>query len=376
MKLAITCYPTFGGSGAVATELALALAERGHEVHVVSSERPFRLNRWRCNLYFHTVEAGDYPLFRHEQYVLPLTNKLIALVEEHGIEVIHSHYAIPHAQAAWMAREVLREERGIDVRLACTLHGTDITLVGRQHSYFELTRFTIAKQDLLTAPSTFLAHDTEDAFRIPSGRVQVIPNFVDLDRFTINDAEGEVRAQLAPKGERLLVHVSNFRPVKNIPHVISAFAVVAREMPAILALVGEGPELAAAEAQVRDLGLREQVRFIGREEQVQRILQAADLMLLPSQTESFGLAALEAMACGCPVLAYRVGGLPEVIEDGVSGLLCDYGKDICLGSVALRLLQNPQAYQAMRQAARSRAECFARPAIVDAYETALAGLLA
>lgn len=374
MKIAITCYPTFGGSGAVATELAIALADRGHEVHVVSSERPFRLDRWRCNLFFHTVETGDYPLFRHEQYVLPLTNKLIALVEEHGIEVIHSHYAIPHAQAAWMAREVLREERGIDVALACTLHGTDITLVGRQHSYFELTRFTIAKQDLLTAPSRFLAEDTETAFRVSASQISVIPNFVDLERFKPLP-HSPVREQLAPHGEALLVHVSNFRPVKNIPHVISAFAVVAHQMPAVLALVGEGPEIEAAENQVRELGLKEQVRFLGREEQVQHILQAADLMLMPSQTESFGLAALEAMACGCPVLAYRVGGLPEVIEDGVSGILCAYGKDVCLGTVALTLLSDRDRQRAMSQAARARAETFGRDHIVDAYEAALQDLV-
>lgn len=375
MKLAITCYPTFGGSGAVATELAIALADLGHEVHVVSSERPFRLNRWRQNLFFHTVEAGDYPLFKHEQYVLPLTNKLVALVEEHGIEVIHSHYAIPHAQAAWMAREVLREERGIDVRLACTLHGTDITLVGRLYSYFELTRFTIAKQDLLTAPSLFLAEDTETAFRVPASDISVIPNFVDLERFEPASAS-DVRNCLAPKGQKILIHVSNFREVKNIPHVISAFAIVAEHMPAVLAMVGEGPELEAAEEQVRELGLRDKVHFLGREERVQRLLQAADLMLMPSKTESFGLAALEAMACGCPVLAYHTGGLPEVIEHDVSGILCEQGMDVCLGSIALELLGDEARHQAMSQAARQRALFFSRERIVAEYEAALEGLLA
>ena len=242
-------------------------------------------------------------------------------------------------------------------------------------SYFELTRFTIAKQDLLTAPSLFLAEDTETAFRVPASDISVIPNFVDLERFEPASAS-DVRNCLAPKGQKILIHVSNFREVKNIPHVISAFAIVAEHMPAVLAMVGEGPELEAAEEQVRELGLRDKVHFLGREERVQRLLQAADLMLMPSKTESFGLAALEAMACGCPVLAYRTGGLPEVIEHDVSGILCEQGMDVCLGSIALELLGDEARHQAMSQAARQRALFFSRERIVAEYEAALEGLLA
>jgi N-acetyl-alpha-D-glucosaminyl L-malate synthase BshA len=360
---------------AIATELAIALADRGHEVHVVSYETPFRLDRWRGNLIFHGVEVGEYPLFRHQPYTLNLTNKLVGLVEDHGIECIHSHYAIPHAQSAWMAREVLREERQLDVALACTLHGTDITLVGRLKSFYELTRFTIAKQDLLTAPSDFLARDTEEAFRIDTARVSVIPNFVDLERFVPSDAP-EVRGCLAPNGERVIVHVSNFRPVKRIDHVIKSFHVLNQKVPATLALVGEGPDLRIAEEMVDELGIRERVHFLGREERIERVLQAADLMLLPSKTESFGLAALEAMACGCPVLAYRVGGLPEVIEDGFSGILCDDDEEVCLGSLGAALLQDDERYQAMAKAARAHAERFDRKPVIDAYEQALTGLIA
>jgi N-acetyl-alpha-D-glucosaminyl L-malate synthase BshA len=374
MRLAVVCYPTFGGSGAIATEMAIALADRGHDVHVVSSERPFRLDRWRPNLRFHAVEMGDYPLFRHQPYDLNLTNTLIELAQEHGIEVVHSHYAIPHAQAAWMAREVLRQDHGRELKLACTLHGTDITLVGRQKSFYELTRFTIGHQDLLTAPSQFLAQDTENAFRIAAGRVQVVHNCVDLDRFRPDPAT-DVRRCLAPGGERIIAHVSNMRPVKRIDHVIKAFSVLRREVPAVLALVGEGPDLPAAEDLARELGVREHLRLLGNEGRVEQILQAADLFLLPSETESFGLAALEAMACGCPVLAYAVGGLPEVVEDGVSGMLCPDRQDVCLGSLAARLLLDGPRYAAMRHAARLRAERFPRDTMVMAYERLLQGLL-
>lgn len=370
MKIAVVCYPTVGGSGAVATELAMHLADRGHEVHVVSYEVPFRLDRFRANLTFHAVTMGEYPLFRYPPYTLNLTNKLIELVDEFGVELIHSHYAIPHAAAAWMAREVLRG-RGRDVRLACTLHGTDITLVGRERGYHELTRFAIDRQDVLTTPSRWLAEETARHFGIPAARQHVIPNFVDLDRFRPDPAQ-PARACLAPPGWKVLTHVSNFRPVKRVVDVVNAFAVLRQRMPAVLALVGDGPDLPLAEERARELGVRDDLRILGSQ-RPEAVLQASDLFLLPSRSESFGLAALEAMACGVPVIGYALGGLPEVVEDGVSGLLCPDAADICLGTLAADLLADAKRHEAMCRAARMRAELFAVKEVVSSYEAVIGG---
>jgi N-acetyl-alpha-D-glucosaminyl L-malate synthase BshA len=374
MRLAITCHPTYGGSGVVASELAMVLADRGHEVHLVSYEQPFRIDRWRPNLVFHGVDVGDYPLFRYPPYTLNLTNKLIEVVREHRVQVIHSHYAIPHAHSAWMAREVLRGHCG-DVKLACTLHGTDITLVGREPGYFELTKFVIGHQDLVTAPSAWLARETDQHFGTEPGRVQVIPNFVDLGRFKVHH-DCQARSALAPKGYWIITHASNFRPVKRIEDVIGAFTVLRRRHPAVLVLAGDGPELGKAEQLARDNGVRDDLRLLGKQERIEEVLQASDLFLLPSRSESFGLAALEAMATGCPVLGYHAGGLPEVVEDGVSGVLCPEGVDACLGSLAADLLEDRPRYEAMRRAARARAEQFDERSVIGRYETALQGLLA
>ena len=379
MRLAIVCYPTFGGSGVVATELAIHLAERGHIVHVVSYEMPVRLERPRPNLFFHSVTIGEYPLFRHPPYTLNLCNKLIEIVEEHGVEIIHSHYAIPHAAAAWQAREVLRSVdrpngRGrLDVKLACTLHGTDITLVGRERAYYEITRFAIDRQDLLTTPSEWLARETEEHFHVAPGRIRAIPNFVELDRFR-PDPKQEWRAGLAPDGWKVITHVSNFRPVKRVDEVVRAFSVIRKRMKAVLVLVGDGPELPTAEHLSRELGIREDLRILGNQKP-EPVLQASDLFLLPSRAESFGLAALEAMACGVPVLGYHAGGLPEVVDDGVNGILCPEGSDICLGTLAANLLEDEPRFARMRLAARAKAERFAPGPIVDAYEQALLALL-
>lgn len=374
MRVAITCYPTYGGSGAVATELAIALARRSHEVHIISYDQPFRLDVMLPNLKFHTVTVGDYPLFRYPPYTLNLCNKLIDVVEEQGVEIIHSHYAIPHAAAAWQAREVLRDEarrrRLPDVRLACTLHGTDITLVGRERGFYELTRFAIHRQDVLTAPSAWLAKETDEHFGT-NGRVQVIHNAVDLDRFKPDPAQ-PWRGCIAPAGYKVITHVSNFRPVKRIEEVVRAFAVLRQRMPAVLVLVGDGPDLPKAEDLARELGVRDDLRLLGQQKP-EPILQASDLFLLPSRSESFGLAALEAMACGVPVLGYRAGGLPEVVEDGISGILCPEGKDVCLGTLAADLLADESRHLRMRLAARARAERFALGPIVDQYERALLG---
>jgi N-acetyl-alpha-D-glucosaminyl L-malate synthase BshA len=387
MRLAIVCYPTYGGSGVVASELAIHLAERGHDVHVVSYEQPFRLDRSLPNLTFHGVQGSDYPLFRYPHYTLNLSNKLIELVEDHGVEVIHSHYAIPHAVAAWQAREVLKDcsRTGTNrfprkdgscrapVKLACTLHGTDITLVGRERAYYEMTRFAIKQQDLITAPSAWLAAETDRYFDTRPGEIRAIPNFVDLVRFS-PDAAQPWRATLAPEGYRVITHVSNFRPVKRIEEVVGAFAALRRRMSAVLVLVGDGPELPKAEHLARELGLRDDLRLLGQQ-RPEPILQSSDLFLLPSRSESFGLSALEAMACGVPVLGYSSGGLPEVVEDGISGVLCPEGSDICLGTLAANLLDDQPRYLAMRAAARLRAEQFAPKPIVDRYERELLALI-
>lgn len=373
MRLAIVCYPTFGGSGVVASELAMQLADRGHEVHVISYEAPFRLDRWRQNLFVHCVTVGDYPLFRYPPYTLNLTNKLIEVVREFNIDIIHSHYAIPHAHAAWMAREVLRAE-GRDVALACTLHGTDITLVGRDVSFFALTRFAIDRQDVLTTPSTWLADETVQHFGIDPKRIEVIANFVDIDRFTPR-RDCEARRCFAGPGVAIVTHASNFRPVKRVDEVMSAFALIRKRMPAVLLLAGDGPDLSKAEQLARELGVRDDIRILGQQERIEEILQASDLFLLPSRSESFGLAALEAMACGCPVLGYRAGGLPEVVEHNVSGILCTEGAHECLGSVAADLLEDKPRYDAMRIAARTQAERFAENAVIGLYEQSLLRLI-
>ena len=376
MRLAVVCYPTYGGSGVVATELAQSLAFRGHQVHMVSYEPPFRLDDSHPNLFFHQVEVSEYPLFRYPPYSLNLANKILELVEEHGVEVVHSHYAVPHAQAAWMAREVLREERGLDVKLACTLHGTDITLVGRQRQFFELTRFAIQRQDLLTAPSAWLAAETHREFHTRSHdhEIQVIPNFIDLERFRPGDG-GAMRKRLEVEGRYLVTHVSNFRPVKRVEDVVSGFAAFRKRLDSVLALVGDGPELEKAVRLAEVLGVREDVRVLGKLDDLEHVLQASDLFFLPSLAESFGLAALEAQACGCPVIGYHAGGLPEVVVDGETGVLCPQGEDVCMGALGADLLEDEPRYQAMRHAARESAERFAAGPIVERYERALCCLV-
>ncbi len=377
MRIAMVCYPTYGGSGVVATELSLSLARRGHTVHMVSFDRPFRYDPLQENLYFHQVDVSDYPLFRHPPYSLNLANKLIELVEERGVQIIHSHYAIPHAQAAWMAREVLREERGLDVALACTLHGTDITLVGVQRSFFELTRFAIKRQDLLTSPSAWLARETVREFHVPEGSIEVIPNFVDLDRFKPGEPEAvaEMRKKLHAEGKFVISHVSNFRPVKRVDDIVRGFSVLRSIHDAVLVLVGEGPELPRALELARELGVRDDIRVLGQLDKLEEVMQASDLFMLPSLAESFGLSALEAQACGCPVIGYRAGGLPEVVIDRETGVLCPEGQDVCLGSLAAEVLLDSERHRRMCLAARKNAERFAVPRVLGRYEEALGRLL-
>ena len=307
MKIGITCYPTYGGSGAVATELGLELARRGHEVHFITYDSPFRLHGYTERIYFHQVETrmGRYPLFDHFPYTLALASKQHEVVLREGLEILHVHYAIPHATTAYLAREMLKGER--QLRVITTLHGTDITLVGQESSFYAITKFSIEQSDEVTAVSTYLRDETYRAFGCVSCDVRVIPNFVNLREY--RPAAPAARSSLAPEGTKVITHVSNFREVKRVKDVVRVFARIRRAMPATLVMVGDGPERVDAENEARELGVAGDVRFLGRLDSVASLLQASDLFLLPSQTESFGLAALEAMACGSPVVASRAGGL-------------------------------------------------------------------
>ena len=366
MRLGITCYPTYGGSGAVATELGLALARRGHEVHFITYDAPFRLRGYAERVYFHQVETrmGRYPLFDHYPYTLALASKQHEVALREDLELLHVHYAIPHATTAYLAREMLRGTRTL--RVITTLHGTDITLVGQESSFYAITRFSIEQSDAVTAVSAFLKDETYRAFGCDGCDVRVIPNFVNLEEY--RPAAEPSRAGLAPPDHKLIAHVSNFREVKRVKDVVRVFARIQRAMSATLLMIGDGPDRPEAEQEAEELGVTEAVRFLGRLDQVATLLQASDLFVLPSQTESFGLAALEAMACGAPVVASRAGGLPEVIDDGVNGILEPVGSVEAMGRRAVELLRDPQRYAAMRAAAIAKARDFSSERIVPQYE--------
>ena len=374
MKLGITCYPTYGGSGAVATELGLALARRGHEVHFITYDSPFRLRSYAERVYLHQVETriGRYPLFDHYPYTLALASKQHEVVLREELDLLHVHYAIPHATTAWLAREMLKGTR--DLRFITTLHGTDITLVGQEAHFHPITKFSIEKSDAVTAVSNYLRDETYRAFGCMGCDVRAIPNFVNLDEYS--PAMEPRRESFVPEGHRLITHVSNFREVKRVRDVVRVFARIRRAMPATLLMVGDGPERADAEREAEELEVAADVRFLGRIDSVARLLQATDLFLLPSQTESFGLAALEAMACGAPVVASRAGGLPEVIEDGVTGVLEPPGSVEAMGRRAIELLRDPVRYAAMRKAAIERAREYSADRIVPQYEALYEEVLA
>jgi N-acetyl-alpha-D-glucosaminyl L-malate synthase BshA len=366
MKIGITCYPTYGGSGAVATELGLELARRGHEVHFITYDSPFRLHGYAERIYFHQVETrmGRYPLFDHFPYTLALASKQHEVVLREGLELLHVHYAIPHATTAYLARQMLADERPL--RVITTLHGTDITLVGQESSFYAITKFSIEQSDEVTAVSSYLRDETYRAFGCVSCNIRVIPNFVNLHEY--HPADPTTRETLAPPDTRVVTHVSNFREVKRVKDVVRVFARIRRAMPAVLVMVGDGPERVDAEHEARELGVAGDVRFLGRLDSVASLLQASDLFLLPSQTESFGLAALEAMACGAPVVATRAGGLPEVVDDGVNGILEPVGSVEAMGRRAVELLRDTPRYQAMRDAAVAKAREFSADRIVPMYE--------
>ncbi len=364
MKVAMVCYPTAGGSGVVATELALALAARGHETHMLSYAPPLRLRAFDDRVRWHEVEVTSYPLFRYPPYEVALASRLAEVVEEEGIDVVHAHYAIPHALAALLVKDVVAPRR---LPVVTTLHGTDITIVGQDRAYARVTAYAIRASDVVTAVSDYLRRETDRVFGALRP-IDVIHNFVDLGRFH-PDREPARRRAFARTGEALLVHVSNFRPVKRSTAAVEVLARVVRERPAVLLMVGDGPDRAACEARARELGVRDRVRFVGAQAEVESLLPLADLFLLPSEYESFGLAALEAMACGTPTIAFAAGGLPEVIEDGVDGRLLPPHDDAAMGDAVLELLGDDGRRAAMGLAARASAERrFALDRIVPAYE--------
>ena len=367
MRIGITCYPTYGGSGAVATELGIALAERGHEVHFITYQQPFRLPSFLPRIYFHEVDVGRYPLFEYPPYDLALAVRMHEVVLSRHLDVLHCHYAIPHATSAWIAREMLREG-GNDVKVVTTLHGTDITIVGQDPSYQPITKFSIEKSDRITAVSNHLRNETIRAFGCTACDVRVIHNFVDPSVYDRGRYPDVFREQ-GIDGRRVLMHVSNFRPVKRVVDVVRIFARVTREIPSLLMMVGDGPDRVQAEEEARRLGVEDSVSFLGKIEAVAPLLAGAHLFLLPSQSESFGLSALEALASGVPVVASRTGGLPEVVEDGTTGVLCAIGDVEGMARASIDILGDEDRWQAMSAAAAADARRrFSLPAVVEQYE--------
>jgi N-acetyl-alpha-D-glucosaminyl L-malate synthase BshA len=374
MRIGITCYPTYGGSGAVATELGIALAERGHEVHFVSYRQPFRLPAFLPRVFFHEVDVGRYPLFEYPPYDLALAVRMHEVVRAHRLDVLHVHYAIPHATSAWIAREMLRE-KGEDIAIVTTLHGTDITIVGQEHSFHAITKFSIEKSDIITAVSNFLRQETIYTFGCNGCDVRVIYNFVDPSVYDRGRYDTGLRHEYGDR--KIVVHVSNFRPVKRVRDVVGIFARVTRDIPSVLLMVGDGPDRDLAEEEARALGVESLVHFPGRIDAVAPLLAAADLFLLPSERESFGLSALEAMACGVPVVGSFAGGLPEVVSHGETGFLFPPGDVEAMADAARRLLRDSVLWERMSAAASADArERFARDKIVPQYEEVYAQALA
>ena len=368
MKIGITCYPTYGGSGVVATELGIELAARGHEIHFITYSQPFRLAGRDTNIRYHEVPVSNYPLFEYPPYDLALATRMAEVAELHSLDLLHVHYAIPHSVSALLARQMLAT-RGRHLPFITTLHGTDITLVGLDRSYLPITRFGIDESDGVTAISSHLRERTRENLGI-SREIEVIRNFVNCDFYIRNpELVAQQRPRFARAEERLLVHLSNFRPVKRVLDVIEVFARVARVLPARLLMIGDGPDRSAAEFLALRLGIGDRVDFVGKQENVNELLPLADLMLMPSEMESFGLAALEAMACRVPAVATRVGGVPELIDDGVNGLLFDVGDVDSMAEGAISILSDPALLERMSTASRRTAQDhFCASRIIPLYE--------
>lgn len=368
MKIGITCYPVYGGSGVVATELGKSLAARGHEIHFIAYSMPFRLGHATENLYFHEVSVNTYPLFEYPPYSLSLTSKMVDVVRFEKLDLLHVHYAIPHAASAVMARDILATH-GIRIPIVTTLHGTDITIVGQDPSFAPVAEYSIRQSDGVTAVSAYLKQETLARFDVPSD-IEVIPNFIDTTRFRPLN-KGHFRQALCPNAEKVLVHVSNFRPVKRATDVVHVLHRIRQEgVAAMLLLVGDGPDRVPAEHLARELGVYEHIRFLGKQEPVEEILSIADVFLMPSGSETFGLAALEAMACGVPVVSTDIGGLPELVEDNVSGFLRPLGNIDALTEATSRLLKDEELHTRMAEGALRRAvDHFDQDIIVPQYES-------
>ena len=365
MKIGVTCYPTYGGSGAVATALGIALADRGHEVHFVSYAQPFRLGHFHERVFFHEVEMEQYPLFEHPPYTLALAVALHDAARTYDLDLIHVHYAIPHATSAWIAQQMLGDD---GPPVVTTLHGTDITLVGIHPSFQAITSFSILKSQGITTVSQFLKEQTVRDFGVAEDDIEVIPNFLDTSVYEPGK-EPCRRDTLAEPGEKIIMHVSNFRPVKRVEDVVNVFAGVAARMPARLIMIGDGPERPRAVERAQVLGVEDRVVFLGKHGAVEELLPCADLFLLPSASESFGLAALEAMASGAPVVSSNVGGLPEVVPDGEAGYLLEPGDVEGMAARALAILNDPKKWKAFSEAGRAVAvERFSATKIVPLYE--------
>jgi len=365
MKIGIVCYPTFGGSGVVATELGLELSKRGHEIHFITYSQPVRLELLNKNVYFHEVNVPDYPLFHYQPYELALSSKLVDMVKLHKIDVLHVHYAIPHAYAAYMAKKMLHEE-GIEVPIVTTLHGTDITLVGSHPFYKSAVTFSINKSDAVTSVSQSLKDDTLRLFDIKN-EIKVVPNFIDFEKHTNHFTDCQ-RAMMAEDDEKIITHISNFRPVKRIQDIIRVFYEIQKEIPAKLMMVGEGPEKEPAELLCERLGIQDKVIFFGKSHEIDKILCFSDLFLLPSEAESFGLAALEAMASGVPVISSNAGGISEVNKQGVSGFLSNVGDIDDMVKNALYILKDELILAEFKANAKKEAKQFDIHKIVPYYE--------
>ena len=365
MKIGITCYPTYGGSGVMATELGKDLALRGHEVHFISYALPFRLNHYVENIFFHEVETSSYPLFEFPLYSLALASKMAEVAEFENLDLLHVHYAIPHATSAYLAKQMLNGKR--DLKIITTLHGTDITLVGLEPSFLPLVKFSIEQSDGVTAVSRFLKEKTITNYSCDK-EIKVIPNFVDTDLYK-PQVNGDFKKHLAAENEKLLVHTSNFRVVKRVTDTIRIFEKIHDKIPSKLILVGDGPDRSECERLCRQIGLDDKVKFLGKQDAFVEILTSSDIFLIPSQSESFGLAALEAMACGLPVISSSVGGLPELIRHNETGYIAEIGDIDRMAKYTLELLSNERKYKMFSDNARSRAvDVFDKSQVVPTYE--------
>lgn len=364
LRIGIICYPTFGGSGVVATELGKALAEEGHIVHFIAYEQPVRLESFTENIFYHEVSLSNYPLFKYPPYEIALTSTIVDIVKTHKLSVLHVHYAIPHATAAVMAKRILDHE-GIKIKIVTTLHGTDITLVGRDPSYEPVVSYSINNSDVITAVSESLKEDTLKYFHVEKDIV-VVPNFIDFQRFN-KQPKDHFKKAIAPNGEKIIVHTSNFRKVKRVGDVIKVFHKIQQEIPAKLLMIGDGPERAGIESMCRELDICDAVTFLGKQEAIEEILSVADLFVMPSETESFGLAALEAMACEVPVISTNTGGLPEVNINGVTGFTSNVGDIEKMAADALIILK-PENLATFKTNAKNQALCFKLSEILPRYE--------